>query len=536
MRYTIAIPLLFLASPALGDEIMASDPVKLDVTIYRDPGRYAGTIDLEELGGFAVVTEQRRVTIPAGRHRLSFEGVIAGIVPESAIITGLPGGVLEKNQYADLMSPSALARAAQGKKLTLTRTDPATGKKVSTSATLVSAGPDGAVFKSAAGIETLRCSGLPESFRYSTAMAGPPGKPTLSVQTRSTEPVETTVTLTYLAENFDWAANYTLHFNADRRTFDLGGWITLANGNDGSLPQANTKVVAGRVNREEFERFVDDRPDVIAKCWAMQTTSDIPLKPDRPYELVRPILGSFYANVTGEIVVTAQLRRQTLQDMPVAVTSVSQLNAEKLGDLKLYSVPWPTSVAAHQMKQIRLFDRRALTGDPYYSGYFPINERVDDPVWELAVLALRTRNDKAHGLGLPIPSGRIQQEQDQFGRTMVLGEGSFRDTAVNEKIVVGLGDSADVSYRLSTLSETMRGKDTVREQRVEVSNALPFPIIFEVGFGRSNLGVSIEAESIAMTEEDGVKFWRLTLPANGTSQLTFRAVELAEIEEQRTDE
>ena len=64
MRRLLALPLLLLAAPSAADDLKASDPVKLDITIYRDPYRDSGSIELENLGGFAVITETRRVTIP----------------------------------------------------------------------------------------------------------------------------------------------------------------------------------------------------------------------------------------------------------------------------------------------------------------------------------------------------------------------------------------------------------------------------------------------------------------------------------------
>ena len=57
-------------------------------------------MNLRSLRGFALVTETRRVTIPAGDGVIRFEGVAGGILPESAIVTGLPDGVVEKNQDA----------------------------------------------------------------------------------------------------------------------------------------------------------------------------------------------------------------------------------------------------------------------------------------------------------------------------------------------------------------------------------------------------------------------------------------------------
>ena len=108
-------------------EILAEPPSDLIVTVYRAPYRDSGSIDLDDLNGFALVTETRVVRLPAGLSRVRFEGVADGIEPSSALITGLPGRVIEKNRDARLLSPSALIAAAVGKRVELLRTNRKTG-------------------------------------------------------------------------------------------------------------------------------------------------------------------------------------------------------------------------------------------------------------------------------------------------------------------------------------------------------------------------------------------------------------------------
>ena len=61
--------------------------------------------------GYALVTETRTVTIPAGETLIRFQAVADGMYPESAIVTGLPKGVKEKNRDARLLSPFGLVDA-----------------------------------------------------------------------------------------------------------------------------------------------------------------------------------------------------------------------------------------------------------------------------------------------------------------------------------------------------------------------------------------------------------------------------------------
>ncbi|HEY0132196.1 MAG TPA: hypothetical protein VGB57_12415, partial [Allosphingosinicella sp.] len=108
MRRAMLGSLLLAAAAAAG----AAEPVArspgpeaVAVTVYRAPGRGADQgMDLRWLNGFALVTETRRISIPAGESDVRFEGVAGGILPESAIVSGFPDGVREKNQDAWLLS------------------------------------------------------------------------------------------------------------------------------------------------------------------------------------------------------------------------------------------------------------------------------------------------------------------------------------------------------------------------------------------------------------------------------------------------
>lgn len=520
---------LIAAAPAQAREVAASAPGDVSVTIYRNPGRNGGAIDLGSLGGFAVISETRTVTLPAGESRLRFEGVVDGILPESAIISGLPGGVIEKNRDAALLSPSALMRAVRGKKVQFKRTNRATGKVEFVPAEIVAADSDGVTFKASGGVETLRCSGLPETFRYEAAMQGLSAKPTLSVRTHAKRAITAQVTLTYIAEAFDWNASYTARINPDGKTMDLRGLITLANGNSVSLDDARVQIVAGGLNREYVRHFVSNQPQVLARFWPMQRTHQVPLKPDRPYRLVNPWVEGGYDKYSGNwmdddgsIVVTSQrLRKPALEmAMPVSVMSAAAPPPppEQLGDLKLYRVPQRTTVAAMQMKQTRMVEQmgvpfeRVLKLDQYLSRY-PF-EGFSKPV-----AVLRTYNDKKHELGLPLPSGAFLVEQEQFGRPMIVGEPSLRDTAEDEKIELSLGLAHDVSVQRKVVIRTA-GKQSIADEVVTIANAAPAEVTLELFLNAQGSDRFANA-SHPIVKEDGRQLVRLKLAPNSTTTLQY---------------
>lgn len=519
MRWLALILAVAIATPAVARDVravVASAPVDRSVTIYRAPYRNGGAIALSSLGGFAVITETREVDLPAGEARLAFTGVADGIVAESALVAGLPGGVIEKNRDDALLSPSALLRAAVGRTVDLHRFDRKTGKATVTSAKVLAASDQGVVFATAAGDEALRCSGSPETFAFASGGEGLFAQPTLSVLTRSRVPVRAQIKLTYIAENFDWNANYIARIGDDGKTIDLTGWITLANGNGVTLAQARTQIVAGGLNRAYLQRVFNAPPRVIARCWPMQTTSDIPEVSGRPYDLVHPWRGDEGAG-RADITVTAMRGFKYAMAMAAPAPPAPSLPPEQLGDLKLYRVPQRTTIAARQMKQLRLIDEAAAPFETWHRveavlGPWPAST---PPV--AATTVLRSTNDKAHHLGLPLPEGRVLVEQGQGGQVMMLGEPALRDTAEGEKIELVLGPAPDITCAWARLPD--RGGGRSFDLVATVSNASPRQAAIELRLV-ANGGWSIAHTSADAPIVDGVSTIRLSLASGAVRQIT----------------
>jgi len=530
--WPILLSLLAVAPAARADDVSASAPQAVSVTIYRNPDRGTGSIDLNQLGGFALVTETRTVHLPAGQSRLRFEGVVDGIQPETAIVAGLPNGVIEKNRDAALLSPEALVRAAIGSDITLVRTNRKTGKTTRVPATIRSANDEGVVFQTAEGVEAYRCSGVPEAFEFSRIPSGLSSTPTLSVLTRTKAPVTATITLAYLASGFDWAANYVAHINPDGRTLDLGAWITLANGNGVSLPDASTQIVAGRLNRSAPVGLpYEPTSRIIAHCWPQGTTSDTPDRPDVP--LATPY-GFPRRFARGDVLVTAErafFKAGALNAPAPAMALPPPPPPEQLGDLKLYRVPQPTTVAARQSKQVRLLVQpgvpftRLCTADLPASG---------EGGFRPTQILLRTKNTKADNLGLPLPSGEVAVFDHAHDRELLVGQAGLRDTAEDEEVELKLGSSPDVQLRQTRLRYTAQSPEitTLAPQlklavlhgrlveEVEITNARAEATPFELRLQVPD-GLRLTAADQPVGTKDGRPIFRLSLPANGSLKVRY---------------
>jgi hypothetical protein len=524
-RLAWLLPLGIAGFSASALDIVSSAPSDLTVTVYRAPYRSEGRFDLDALGGFALITETRIVHLPAGESRLRFEGVADGIEPASALVTGLPAGVIEKNRDARLLSPSALLARTLGKQVEVVRTNAKTGETRRQAGTLLS-DEDGVVFKTAQGIEALRCSGLPETFDYEP-VEGLSARPTLSVLMHTSTELTRTVTLSYLSRGFDWAADYTATLSADGGTLDLGAWLTLANSNGVGFPSANTQVVAGRVNREGGDAGVQPidmgRP-ILAQCWPRGTTSDIPMQ----LSLAGLSVGSG-APVPAMAMRSLNKASDALQEVVVTGTA----RQEQLGDLKLYRIPDRTTVSSRQSKQVRLLDRSAIPVTTVYGADLSLEQsEVPFP----ATRFLRTKNITANNLGLPLPSGSVAVYRGQGHDRQLQSESTLRDLAVGQEVEIGLGKSADV--QVSEIIETSRvdsehatviplvpgalNLSSVRMsnvKRVQISNARNSAVRFELRLPAEGRLVRTDHPAAS---KDGRPIFHLTIPPQGRVTLRFQ--------------
>lgn len=189
--------------------------------------------------------------------------------------------------------------------------------------------------------------------------------------------------------------------------------------------------------------------------------------------------------------------------------------AEQLGDLKLYTVPQRTTVAALQMKQTRLVEQHAVPFERIYkSSLNAISYGEQENVG--AVAMLRTFNDKAHNLGLPLPSGSFLIAQEQFGRTMLVGEPNLADTAEAEKIELVLGQAPDVTVTRKTLRRGTKDQDS----EVTISNAGSSAIAFELELNVWGTQRVTKSEP-AFGKRNGRPLLAVTVPANATMTVQF---------------
>jgi hypothetical protein len=481
--------------------VTSPGPDRVAVTVYRNGDRGLEPMNLQWLGGYALVSETRHVRLPAGESELRFVGVTSGIVPQSAIVTGLGEAVLEKNRDARLLSPGALLDASLGERLTLRRTDRATGQTRLQDA-IVRATAEGVVIQTAEGIEALRCTGMPETLMAREVPAGLSAKPTLSIRIRSREPVERDVTLSYITNNFDWQADYIAELSPSGERISLFAWMTLANGDQTGLIDAQTQAVAGKLNRERVAVDPGHGRPISIRCWPQGKTSDIR---DESYGYDVVITGS-RLRAPGAPPPPPVSAERGGDDDGIAMMALE----ERLGDVRLYRIPETVTVAGRSQKQVAMIRQPSVKVQSIVRLRENAMQASEAPLERVLV----TRNRPQDGLGLPLPAGKIALFARRDGRRILIGEGSIDDRTVGEKVEITVGTANGV------IARQVQSKRDPTVNYLTVTSDLSRPQVGEI-----ELPLNVRGVSARLVKRDGVMLWRVVIPANGTVRLTYRYVE-----------
>ena len=443
LRAVLTALLVLLGVPlAAREAVDGSAPQQVAVTIYRDPD--GGAFDRNDPRGFAMISETRTVTLPPGESTIRFTGVAEGMIAVSAIVTGLPGGTIEKNRNAALLSPAALVDGTLGNRVTITRTNPATGTEQSERAIVRTRADGGIVLQTSQGYEAVRCAGLPERLTFDGVPPGLSAQPVFSIDTSDATGGTYKVQLTYLAWGFDWQAHYVATLAEGgakgRKQMRMLSWLTLVNDNGQNFENAELLAVAGTHNVEsDFEQLAaPPRGEPLRlECWPIGSTATGAYPEPYPAPPPMPPAMADMITVTG-----ARMQRESFEAAsPVAVLA----GEENLGDLKLFRVPEPITVNAKGLKQVAFLARDEVRGEFIHKVDCALYRPLEpDEAFGPARLVFRTDNESRNGLGVSLPRGGVTVFEPSSYGDLLIGENGIRDYAVGQEVEFGLGASTKV--------------------------------------------------------------------------------------------
>ncbi|MGE5952946.1 MAG: hypothetical protein ACM308_04915, partial [Qipengyuania vulgaris] len=218
---------------------------------------------------------------------------------------------------------------------------------------------------------------------------------------------------------------------------------------------------------------------------------------------------------------------------PVSVLSEEAMAREEdLGELKLYRVPRPVTVAAKGMKQVAFLSKEAVRtrwvyeahcdfGDEF-DDWYDDPENIGDTMGETQI-KLVTENTEEFGLGASLPLGSLTVYEDTSLGPQLVSELELRDYPYGQDVELELGESAQVFSECGYLGEEAPEDRGHRwsKMRVLVSNAndaparvrlmLDYPENWEIRYRGGKVEV-----------KDGDQIVEVTVPANGTLDHIFR--------------
>jgi hypothetical protein len=370
--------------PATLPDSTAADRTSAAVTVYN--------VNL------ALVRETRSLKIDrAGVAGLRFMDVPSAINPKTVHLKSLTApsslSVLEQNYEYDLISPEKLLEKYLGKEVEVVEQAQDLTTRTS-KATLLSLN-GGPVYRIGDRI-VLNQTG---KVTLPSVPADLVARPTLTWTLRSDTPGAHEVEASYLTDGMNWSADYVAVADAEDKSVDFTGWVTIENRSGATYRDATLKLVAGDVRR------------------------------------VTPQAAPEYGGMRAEI-----------KSMAMAPPQFAE---ESFFEYHLYTLERPTTIKDNQTKQISLLQatgvpmvkRLLLAGQPtwYRNRYGSISKD------EKVQVVLEIKNTKEARLGIPLPKGIVRvYKKDRSGAEQFVGEDAVDHTPKDETVKLKVGEAFDL--------------------------------------------------------------------------------------------
>jgi len=448
-------------APADEIRLAPEDRTALAVTVYQ--------------GGIAFVEDRRSARLDAGPAHLAFEGVAPRMIADSAAATVAEARVSALDYDFDVLLPATLLRASVGREVGVVRTHPTTGEDTVERATVLAA-EKGVVLRYRDRIET----GVPGRLVFDQLPPGARPSPTLVATVTADTAGERPVGLRYVTEGLAWRADYVVTLDKDMKSLNLAGRAMLTNTSGVEYDGARLALVAGDIRRVSSARADAPKAAMAMRAMAEAAPASMPVR-------------------------------------------------DVLGDVHLYAVDGTVTLADRQTKQIALLSAAAV---PVIRDY--VSEAASpvfgpargEPVPTHPEVRLRFENNRRTGPGEPLPAGvaRIFLP-DAKGVLRLLGEDRVRHTPVDGRVELSPGRAFDITV-------TRRQTDFVRSglprnvfesaHAIEIANARGEPVVVRViDIIPGDWRILEESAGHDSPVADRAE-WRITVPASGKENLTYR--------------
>jgi len=215
--------------------------------------------------------------------------------------------------------------------------------------------------------------------------------------------------VSYQTAGINWNAEYVGLLNSEETRLELSGWASINNTSGKTYKNAVLKLMAGDINRVQR--------------------------------------GGRYAPI--------------MKSMATEAITDGGFEEKKFFEYHLYTLPRKATLANKEIKQISLFEPSESAVEKVFLFKPERNPKKVE-------VALKFRNSKESGLGMPLPGGRVRLfKADDDGSLILLGEDRIDHTPRDEEVNIRVGFAFDISAEETLISQGRPSK-LIEERTYEI--------------------------------------------------------------------
>lgn len=456
-----------------------------------------------QVPGFGVVRDVRTLKLTENLNSVSFTDVAEFIDPTTVSLVDLsvPAAaqesagikVIQQKFAFDLVSPQKLLDSYIDREITVNQ-NLGDGKTEAITGTLLSSNQGRIVLQTAKGIRMLAWG---NDVQLGEMPGGLITKPTLQWDVFAPRAGDRKVRTAYQTSGITWRADYNLIINENDTRADLGAWVTVLNLSGASYPGAELKLIAGDVQRITPQNNYAPRMSKSMRS-----------------EMVMADAGGFEEKSFFEYHMYTLPRRvdidQNATQQLVLFPTVRDIKVEKV--LVYYGQPsaqyWRFSEPA--------VDRNLGSG---------ANKKLD--------IYVMFDNKENNSLGIPMPKGKVRAYKmdapanpaQGTGSLEFIGEDLIDHTAKNQKVLIKLGQSFDVTGDRVQTDFTIDTRAHIITETIKITlkNAKDAPqkvLIKENLYRWTNWEIIRKSDDFEKIDSRTIHL-PVTVPAGGEKEVTY---------------
>ncbi len=357
-----------------------------------------------------VISETRQLEFQKGLGQLAFKDVPSQIDASSVRFELLSSGksvaILEQNYAYDLVNPEQMYNRYVDQDIELIDKD----GKLYTGKLLAYSGGSVTLMDKTGKVLIVLLANIAQ-VTFPSLPDGLITRPTLFWKYNSDAAGSFNTRVAYQTTGLSWLAEYVGVLDNTETKLGLSGWASINNSSGKTYKDATLRLIAGTINRA-----VPKTPPMMKGSMAMADAMSAPGFEEK----------AFF-------------------------------------EYHMYTLPRKATVADREVKQISLFDPANTAVQKIYT-YRP------DESGTAVNVAVKFKNSKDAGLGMPLPAGRVRMfKADDDGSLILLGEDMIGHTPKDEELEVKIGTAFDI-----VAQETLANQTKVSNQVQDMDYKLTF--------------------------------------------------------------